>query len=524
MSELEEKTPRYVFSGLAKDYPTWSTKYIARANMKKFADILTKKVVLRTKGEIDAETDATVKIKDENIVSMNLKAYSDMLLSVDTETPDGNDVFDLIISTVDDDYPDGNAYEAWEKLRLEMEPTTINSYVKLSHEFKNRGLKEGEKPLTWITDLGKIRKRLKEVGHPVNDLDFFIHIIGFLPIDYYEEQKDFKKRLDSKSLTLKYIKDELKSAYEIKFKKNDDEDEEGGKEGEDVALAMGNFKGYCKNCGKYGHKKIDCPELQQNGNNGGGYQNGVDRGQGYGRRRFNGKCFFCGKRGHKQYECRSNPANANNGGNTNWNNGGNQNNKNNDDWNEEEVAEIMLVASEPTKTVADKKYYWADWCEECEEDDEYDEYIMVNNTNEKNEDKYIVVDTVREETDDVFTRQLVPGDEYGLVHVETGVPVRKYDDGEHELEVEQSMVTSENSDNESLPDLIVPNSDEAVFPGLLAQDDVDYDSDISDDTFVVARTDDAGVCGAKWCDQHAREQVAHTRDNCVRGRVKHDGT
>ena len=484
MSELEEKTPRYVFSGMAKDYPTWSTKYIARANMKKFADILTKKVVLRTKDEIDAETNETVKSKDEDIVGMNLKAYSDMLLSVNTETPDGNDAFDLITSTVDEDYPDGNAYEAWEKLRLEMEPTTINSYVKLSHEFRNRGLKEGEKPLTWITDLGKIRKRLKEVGHPVSDLDFFIHIIGFLPIEYYEEQKDFKKRLDSTSLTLRYIKDELKSAYEIKFKKNDDKDEEGGKEGEDVALAMGNFKGYCNNCGKYGHKKADCPELQQNNNNGGGYQFGNDRGQGFGRRRFNGKCFYCGKRGHKQHECRSNPANANKGGNNHGNNEqGNANNGDNNDWNEEEVAEIMLVASEPERVVPEKKYYWADWCEECDEDDSYEEYIEVN--------------TIEKETEDVFTRGIVSVDEYGLVNVETCLPVSKYDDEKSELEVETNRDPSETSYNGSLSDLIPRNSDEDCFPGLVAQYDVDYDSDISDDTFVVAPKDERRLCDAK---------------------------
>ena len=40
MSEIEEKTPRYVFSGKTEDYLTWSKKYMARATMKKFAGII----------------------------------------------------------------------------------------------------------------------------------------------------------------------------------------------------------------------------------------------------------------------------------------------------------------------------------------------------------------------------------------------------------------------------------------------------------------------------------------------------
>ena len=59
--------------------------------------------------------------------------------------------------------------------------------------------------------------------------------------------------MDKKTLTLNYIKSELKSAYEA-F-----EDEENGDKDEDVAL-IAQFKGNCNNCGNYGHKKSECPE------------------------------------------------------------------------------------------------------------------------------------------------------------------------------------------------------------------------------------------------------------------------
>ena len=40
MSEIEEKTPRYGFSGKSEDYLTWSKKYMARATMKRFASVI----------------------------------------------------------------------------------------------------------------------------------------------------------------------------------------------------------------------------------------------------------------------------------------------------------------------------------------------------------------------------------------------------------------------------------------------------------------------------------------------------
>ena len=61
MSEIEEKTPRYVFSGKTEDYLTWSKKYMARATMKKFAGVIKGTKKLRTKSEIENETDGAKK-------------------------------------------------------------------------------------------------------------------------------------------------------------------------------------------------------------------------------------------------------------------------------------------------------------------------------------------------------------------------------------------------------------------------------------------------------------------------------
>ncbi|KAL7523252.1 hypothetical protein ACHAWF_000439 [Thalassiosira exigua] len=49
------------------------------------------------------------------------------------------------------------------------------------------------------------------------------------------------------------------------------------------------FKGYCHNCGKYGHKGADCSERKHVS----GWKSEIQR----------GKCWFCKQEGHKIYNC-----------------------------------------------------------------------------------------------------------------------------------------------------------------------------------------------------------------------------
>ncbi|CAJ1934877.1 unnamed protein product [Cylindrotheca closterium] len=189
--------------------------------------------------------------------------------------------------------------------------------------------------------------------HPVSDEeDQFIHIIGSLPLKYRQEQKDFEKMMKAITLTIEYIKQELNSAHQDFANATEGDNDDEDKEDKDVALVTGPFKGTCNNCGKYGHKKLTCPEVTQATQT---------------------------RRSHKKHECRRNPENQNNGNN------GNNNNRNNNDDDEDDVAEVMLMATEtfiapeePTK----RKNVWFKWNEECEEsdceDDEADDEVIVH--------------------------------------------------------------------------------------------------------------------------------------------------
>ena len=367
---LEEKTPRYMFSGKKSDYPVWEVKYKARASVKGFGPILTGAKVLRKQSEIDNETDADKRKEDEAIQVMNNKAISDMILSISTDTTEGRDAFNIVSEKMnEEDYPNGNAKDAWDQLKLEFEPKSITSYVKLKNQFNSRKLKRNEKPKVWINELCKMRERMKEMKHPMSDEDFYIQIIGNIPMKMYRSEiKEFRKELEAGTLTLDKIKTELNDAFDD-FDEGSDGSEES-KEDEDIALIGGGFKGYCNNCGKYGHKKHDCPKLTTEERE--RMTSNRQRNPGQGRSRYiNGKCHYCGKWGHRKADCRNNPENWNYNGDRNnaddRSNGGNGTHRGEQSESEDDVADIILMATEPERK---KKYQWYDWCLECESDED----------------------------------------------------------------------------------------------------------------------------------------------------------
>ena len=131
MSGDEDRDTKYqvMFSGKKKDFARWVTKYEARAMTKKFGDILDDTKVLRRKTEIDGENNANTMIEDELIIEMNMKAYNDLLLSMDDSQHDGRKAFNIVRACKTSDCPRGNAKMAWDKLKEKYEPTNMSSVV-----------------------------------------------------------------------------------------------------------------------------------------------------------------------------------------------------------------------------------------------------------------------------------------------------------------------------------------------------------------------------------------------------------
>ena len=293
-SEAEgDKAIRVIpFDGKKEHWHMWSKKFLAKAIVKKYKQVLLGEVTPPPSSEVlNLTTDegkAKMKIKNANEL-----AYNDLLLSCTDEV-----TFGYVDEACTDDLPDGDAALAWKNLLNKFEPTTAADKVSLLKEFADSKLDDVESdPDTWYNELATLRQQLKKVGTLKSDEDMMVHILNNLPKEYENTVELCERRigLATDPLTLDDLRAELRSKYKRLTKAND-------KKKEEVALVAAGknfqkqFKGKCRNCGKIGHKAVDC---KKNGNSGTNNQ---------GQRQFQGKCFHCGIPGHRVAECRKKKA------------------------------------------------------------------------------------------------------------------------------------------------------------------------------------------------------------------------
>ena len=274
------------FSGEQGDWRMWSRKFLARAKIKGYKNVMIGKQVLPVEGsESDGLTEA-----ERKIVALNEAAYNDLLLSCKDEVS-----FGAVDEAITDKYPDGDSQVAWMNLLAKYEPRTSASKVELKKKFADSKLEEGQDPDAWITELERTRQLLKDIGYTMDDEDFMIHILNNLTRDYESTVERLETQVDKISVT------DLRSEIRQKFRclqKYEGEDPSGDQE---KALAgFKPFKGFCFQCGKQGHKSADCKSNKAETNE-----------KGYRVKPAKNKkgelitCFKCKKKGHYANECKT---------------------------------------------------------------------------------------------------------------------------------------------------------------------------------------------------------------------------
>ena len=297
----DEKTIRVItFSGKKTEWPIWEEKFLARAARKKYKDVLLGKVEI-PKSTDDLTTSNTENKKKLKVRELNELAYQDLILSIDGTTKAGRVAFQIVKMSKVKDYEDGNAALAWERLKKKYAPTRAPSLLMLKKKFAQSQLKDKDSdPDEWITELEDMRAQLAEMKMEMSDDDFIIHVLGNLPDEYEIDVSKLEDRI-GKDLTI----DDVREALNLRFEKmnkgkgaddDDTDDEDEGKK--EKALIARQFKGKCRECGKYGHKAADC--RSKNKQNGNSNNSGRNNGQ---KTRFNGKCNYCHKFGHKKADC-----------------------------------------------------------------------------------------------------------------------------------------------------------------------------------------------------------------------------
>ena len=308
MVGISEKFIRVVaFSGKSKDYRMWAARFMAGAHVKRYQqclvedfserEIVRRKMLAEPKKEEETTAQAKARIeKDvkegitEEDVDMVVRAYADLMLACSEELS-----FGIVFNAKSTIFPDGDAYLAWQRLKRKYEPSTNAQKIMLQREFHQSHLTGITKnPDDWIEELEILRARLETLEVIISDEDLILQVLEGLPKDYDMIVTLLNARYKVDDLDVSTLREELMMHHERlnRYKKNNKRKDDGDfdENHEETALTAA-FKGCCRGCGEYGHKKSDCPKE----NVGAGGESG----------KFTGSCFFCKKKGHIKKDCRA---------------------------------------------------------------------------------------------------------------------------------------------------------------------------------------------------------------------------
>jgi hypothetical protein len=259
------------FSGKKADWVSWEEKFLAKACRLGYHKILLGEFekgleIPKTSETIkDDDPDKTAKYK---LVDLNVKAYSELILSMDTSTSYGKVAFNIVRSSKTTEYKWGNAYDAWKKLKRKYAPETAPMLQKLHHMFYTARLKKGSDPDVYMTYLEDLRIKLESMESMMTDDQFIVHILNTLPKEYDVTVDMLSRRVKANidPLTIEDLREELNQKYERgnkdKYGNQKLSEESSYDEDDEHALYMGaKFKGKCNHCGVRGHKKSECWDL-----------------------------------------------------------------------------------------------------------------------------------------------------------------------------------------------------------------------------------------------------------------------
>ena len=235
--------------------------------------------------------DANARSSDDDklieLGKLNQKGFTELILSINTESDRGKIAFRLVKNSKSSDYPEGNCKVAWDRLVAKYAPKSLPSLLKYKKKFENSKLDSAEKDTEdWISELEGLTVDIESIdaSSAISDRDLMVKILNNLPSEYDVILDGLESRLNKSgddALTLEDIREKLGTRY-ARIKTNEEEVDMNGEEKAFVAWSKykkmqrfenknGNyrerngstFEGRCWYCHQRGHKAFDCGELKK---------------------------------------------------------------------------------------------------------------------------------------------------------------------------------------------------------------------------------------------------------------------
>ena len=244
------------------------------------------------KWSTDAKDADDVK-KGKELQALNCRAAGTLLNCIITTSKQGQAVFDMLAKyhSADRGYVGGHFYKEWQALIRRYESVDVQKLEALKSEYYSQHMDLMESPSVFVTKMERLKDRLCQFGHPIEEMTFLKEVLGRLPkskdpthlgpyqarldkwfakVEECEKKQDDSFTMEDLVLELELVHAEILDAK----KKNGGSDNSAGERG--FYSAGKQFKGKCNKCGVFGHKKDRCPENQnrsndrKRGNNNGG--------------------------------------------------------------------------------------------------------------------------------------------------------------------------------------------------------------------------------------------------------------
>ena len=247
---------------------------------------------------IPTATDAkSLKIKDASkltdIEARTLKnarlseqGFAELTLAIDTETQEGKVCYSLIKKTKKGEFPNGNLAQAWANLKTKYGGMELSDLDDHNEKFQSARMRRGQDPDTFINYLERLRNKIEELDHEVDDDHFIRHILNRLTDDY-ETLRTIYRRDQSSGKVVSLAGLQLDLAVRFKELRRSGK---GRKFGEEERALVAQFqsskppKKKCYKCGKFGHLAKNCTAPES------------DKPRAI-------VCYNCGVEGHKANKC-----------------------------------------------------------------------------------------------------------------------------------------------------------------------------------------------------------------------------